>query len=415
MLHYFMPRFRELLEVELPDVIAAFEATGALRYNPVAGAPTELTGGPRDGDERFESITGRRPVMEATVARVAAATPGVEVRRGVAVAGLLTAGATNGGVPHVNGVATESGERLTADLVVDATGRRSPLPRWLSDIGARPGEEELEDSGFVYYGRHFRSTDGSTPPVMAPLLSHYGSVSILTLPADNGTWGVGFTVGGGDAGLRKLRDVERWSAAMKLFPLVAHWTDGEPLDENVLVMAKIEDRIRGNVVDGTPVATGVVHVADAWACTNPSLGRGATIGLMHAIELRDHIRNCSTDDGVGFAREWGDITGGTVERWYRWTLDFDRHRLAEADAATRGEPYEPGDVAWEMTRAMLHGGGRDPDVFRAGLQIAGLLETPDDVLGTPGMIDKIVAAGGDWRDAPAFGPTRDELVATVND
>ena len=31
--HMFMPRFRELLDAELPDVAAALEAAGALRFN----------------------------------------------------------------------------------------------------------------------------------------------------------------------------------------------------------------------------------------------------------------------------------------------------------------------------------------------------------------------------------------------
>ncbi len=55
----------------------------------------------------------------------------------------------------------------------------------------RPRSRSSSDSGFVYYGRHFRSADGSTPPAFGPLLQHYDSVSLLTLPADNGTWGVG--------------------------------------------------------------------------------------------------------------------------------------------------------------------------------------------------------------------------------
>jgi hypothetical protein len=29
------------------------------------------------------------------------------------------------------------------------------------------------------------------------------------------------------------------------------------------------------------------------------------------------------------------------------------------------------------------------------------------------MADKVVAAGADWRNAPMFGPTREELVAAV--
>ena len=56
-----------------------------------------------------------------------------------------------------------------------------------------------------------------------------------------------------------------------------------------MTMAKIEDRIRSLVVDGRPVATGVLTVGDSWACTNPSVGRGISIGMLHAVALRDTL------------------------------------------------------------------------------------------------------------------------------
>ena len=297
--------------------------------------------------------------------------------------------------------------------MVDATGRRSPLPRWLKAIGAGACEEELDDSGFVYYGRHFRSSDGSVPPMMSGLLSHYGSVSILTLPADNGTWGVAIIGSGGDAELRNLRHVDRWEAALNRFPLVAHWADAEPIDDGVAVMAKIEDRIRHTVVDGRPVATGVVTVADSWACTNPSLGRGASMALLHALELRDLLRRQGTDDPAGLAMAWDEATRAAVEPLYRSTLHYDRHRLAEVDAAIKGRAYEPDDVAWEMTRALQFGSMQDPDLFRGFLRVVGLLSTPDEVFAQPGMADKVISVGAGWRDEEVFGPTRQELVELV--
>ena len=216
--------------------------------------------------------------MEAVLAGVAAAAPGVTVVRGVAVAGLRTGEPSADGIPHVVGVRTEAGDDIDADLVVDATGRRSPLPAWLKSIGAREPYQELEDSGFVYYGRHFRSDDGSIPPMLGGVLMHYDSVCTLTLPADNGTWGVGITASAKDAALRRLADADTWMQAVRSYPLIAHWVEAEPLDDAPAVMAKIEDRYRRFVVDGRPVATGVVVVGDSWACTNPSLGRGCRSG-----------------------------------------------------------------------------------------------------------------------------------------
>ena len=55
-------------------------------------------------------------------------------------------------------------------------------------------------------------------------------------------------------------------------------------------MAGALDRYRRLVADGSPVVTGLAVVADAWACTNPSLGRGIALGLAHAARLRDVAR-----------------------------------------------------------------------------------------------------------------------------
>jgi 2-polyprenyl-6-methoxyphenol hydroxylase-like FAD-dependent oxidoreductase len=416
MIHYFLPRFRKELHAALPDVEAAIEAAGALRNNLVAGAPAEISGGPREGDDDFESLTGRRPVVEAAIAGVAEGRPGVEVLRGTAVASLLTGASAIDGVPHVVGVRLEDGRELTADLVVDAGGRRSALPRWLEAIGARPCAEELDDCGFIYYGRHFRSPDGTLPPAMGPLLSHHGSVSILTLPADNGTWGVGFVTVADDAAMRGLRRADRWDAALRSYPLVAHWADGEPLDDDVAVMAKIEDRIRETVVDGVPVATGVATIGDAWACTNPSVGRGASIGLLHALALRDLLRSSPSllGDPGGFALAWHDRTKSSIEPWYRATLHFDRNRLNEAKAAIDGRPYEPDDVVWAFTKALEGGAMLDPDVFRGYVSVAGLLRSGEELFGEPGFAEKVLEVGAGWRDQPDFGPTRDELVKIVN-
>jgi len=150
MIHLFAPRFRALLEAELPDVVTEVEALGGIRYNPMRLVPEEMIGGYRESDGQFEALSARRPVMEVAYSRACARTPGLEVRRGVAVSALLTDGDGANGVPNVVGVRTADGEELSADLVVDAAGRRSSLPAMLSAIGARAPEEEIEDSGFMY-------------------------------------------------------------------------------------------------------------------------------------------------------------------------------------------------------------------------------------------------------------------------
>jgi len=408
-LHFMLPRWRAEMERELPEVIAELEALGGTRTSMLSTLPAEMTGGPRDGDERFETVTARRPVLEAAVAAVAGRTPGLVTCRGVAVTGLVTGPAAASGVPHVTGVTIGEVTVIDAELVIDATGRRSPCGGMLAAIGARRPEEEKEDCGFVYYARHFRSPDGYCPAFMERVLQHFEGVSILTLPADSGTWGVGFVTSARDKPLRALRNPSAWEAALKLFPTAAHWHDGEPIT-GVQVIAGIEDRHRRLVLDGRPVVTGLVALGDAWACTNPSLGRGASIGLLHACALRDLLRQTSPDEPERLACRFDEVTQATVGPLFRSTLEFDRHRLAEINGEITGEPYRPADPAWEVSKAMYTAAARDPDVLRAYTAVAALIALPREALPAPGLVDNVVALGAGAPRYPAPGPARAELL-----
>jgi hypothetical protein len=236
-------------------------------------------------------------------------------------------------------------------------------------------------------------------------------MSLLLLPADNGTWGVGVVASAADAPMRPARHLDVWTRIVSGYPLAAHWLDGEPISD-VAVMAKIEDRYRRYADADGPVATGVVAVADSWACTNPSVGRGASIGLLHAVCLRDLLREVPAGDPA-FATRWDEVTAEVVEPFYRDTLAFDRHRLAEIDAQIAGIPYETDDPGWLLGQALARASGKDPDLLRAFADIASLHERGVDVMARPGIAEKAIALGG-HDDAPPLGPSRQELLAIVN-
>jgi flavin-dependent dehydrogenase len=347
--------------------------------------------------------------MERAFALAAEATDGVHVRRGVAVRGLVAAdGTPPDAVPRVIGVDTDLGV-VRADLVIDASGRRSALPTWLAALGAAPPAETIEDSGFAYYTRHFRSGDGSVPAPFGPPLQPYGSISILTLAADNGTWGVGIIASAKDKAMRRAISVPVWDAVVRSFPLVAHWLDAEPLT-GVDSMANLPDRIRSVVVDGEPVVTGVLPVADAWACTNPSVGRGITLGAMHALALRDALRDVGASDGRALARAFVGHTDREVEPWFHDTVAFDRHRLAEMHAAARGETYSSDDPAWVLGQALASSAARDPDLLRAYLEIVTVTCRGPEVLARDGVAQRALELA-----APTGlpGPDRAGLEAIV--
>ncbi|HVL06432.1 MAG TPA: FAD-dependent oxidoreductase [Acidimicrobiales bacterium] len=413
MAHFMVPRWATEIGAVLPAVLDELRGLGGLDLDLVGMLPEALTRGPAAGDERLRTVTGRRPVLEMALAAVADRTPGITVRRGVTVTGLRTGPSPSGRPPHVTGVLTEGGGAVPADLVIDTAGRRSTVPAWLEAVGSRRPYEEREDCGFVYYQRTFRSGDGTIPPAYAALLQHYSSLSVLTLPADNGTWAVVLVASGRDRPLRALRDVDTWTRALGRFPLAAHWGDGEALHPGVVTMASIEDRLRRYVVDGEPVVTGLVAVGDAWACTNPSLGRGTSIGLLHALALRDVLRDVGVEQPAKLVRRFDEVTGAELEPIYRATLAFDRHRLAELESDAAGQRYSPDDPTWSITKAMMAAAPSDPAVLRAFLAISALQATPEEILAVPGMYDRVVEGGADAPQYVLPGPDRAALLAAV--
>jgi 2-polyprenyl-6-methoxyphenol hydroxylase-like FAD-dependent oxidoreductase len=401
-------QFRHLLEAELPDIIDGLVEAGALRYDVLAALPAAISGGIRDGDDRFAALTARRPVLEAVVARAAGAEPGVRIRRGTTVRALIPGQPVLPGVPHAVGVVTADGEELHADLVVDACGRSSALPTLLADLGAAPPADEQEDGGFFYYGRHFT---GPMPELRGPVQQWYDSVTILTLPADNGTWSVTIVASARDKQLRALRDLERWTAVMRSYPLAAHWIDAEPIT-GVDAFGGPGDRLRRLVADGRPIVTGLLAIGDAAAFTNPSLGRGATIGLLHALQLRELLRSIDRADPCEVALRWAEDTERTVEPWYRATVRTSCSRLADIESDRTGVPAAP-DERWALARAMSAGTRRDPAVLRMQLEIAGMLALPAEVLSRDGAVERVLSAGGGAPRYPLPGPDRDGLLAAA--
>jgi 2-polyprenyl-6-methoxyphenol hydroxylase-like FAD-dependent oxidoreductase len=410
--HLMLPRWRAEMNRELPEVLQELEAMGGLRLNVLAMLPPAQRGPWRDGDDRFETLTARRPVLEAALSSVASTTAGVTIRRGVTVTGLLTDPTVRGPVPRIAGVLTAGGGPLWADLVVDCGGRRSALASWLRAVGARPPAEERADSGFAYYARHFRSRTGALPVSQAHPQQRHESMTVLTLPCDNGTWTVALIASSRDRALRALRDPTRWDAALALYPLAAHWGDGEPIS-GVDVSAGLEDRFRSFVVDGVPVATGVVAVGDSWACTNPSLGRGASIGLLHACGLRDVLRETGCVEHDKLVQRFHEWTIAALEPLYRATVWFDQHRLAELDADAAGVPYRTDDPTWALALATVAASHADPDVSRAYLSLTSLIATTEQVFAEPGLAEKVTRLGGDAPNYFLPGAGRRELLAAI--
>jgi 2-polyprenyl-6-methoxyphenol hydroxylase-like FAD-dependent oxidoreductase len=412
-LHVMLGRWRSRMEQEIPEFFDELERLGGRCRSPIEMLPAAVSGGLRQGDDELRNVIARRPVLEAALAAVAVRTRGLAVRRGTRVTGLVS-GPSTAGVPRVAGVETAHGELVGADLVVDAMGRRSPLQRMLCAIGARRPREEREEQGFAYHSRQFRTRDGRPAP-LPNAVAHVESMSLVTIPGDNDTWGLSLVTAANDKAFRALRSPAVWDQVLALFPGTAESRAAGIALTDVQVLSRLEDRQRWLVVDDRPVVTGLVAVGDAWACTNPTLGRGATIGLLHVAAMRDVLRAVRTSDAEKLVRCFADVTDEVVGPLYDISLHDDRHRMAEMQADIVGTPYETSDPDWAISRRFMNVAARDPDVLRAFLRVAYLLDTPEHALAMPGVREKLEALGPELPRYAAEGPRRAEVLAVVGE
>ncbi|MGF1426140.1 FAD-dependent oxidoreductase [Kitasatospora sp. LaBMicrA B282] len=161
--HYLLERGANTLESLLPGLQQAVTADGVAQRDFGTAAqfllPSGWTPRVRTGI-RIQSMT--RPYLEQQIRRRVLAHPNVTLRCDVPVDGLL---ATRD--PHrVHGVQA-GGERVTADLVVAATGRSSSLTSWLARSGCGPVPERTVSAEVTYTSR----TYASAPPGLEACLA----------------------------------------------------------------------------------------------------------------------------------------------------------------------------------------------------------------------------------------------------
>jgi len=441
--HAFLSRVRNLLRDRAPDVHAALLAAGAYELRFGENLPQDLQPyEPRPGDEDLTLLACRRITFEWVLRRAVTALPRVVWRGGVRCLGLAAepaAGQAAGagrGAPRVVGarMQTETGaeEVWPADVVVDATGRRSALPRWLVEIGAGSPAEESEDCGIFYTSRFYRLRPGQEPPPSSGLLGiDIGYLKYAVFPGDGGIFSVTLAASVEDPALRAVVREPFFEAAAHELPPVRAWIDPERSEPVTPVhsMASLRNRRRRFVREGEPLALGVHAVGDAAVCSNPMYGRGCSLALVHAWLLADILEE-HPDDPRAAALAFDVATRRELDPWWEAARLQDRDARETMAASRRGErsqldappdPSRPVDPQ-AFLRSVVQEGlfpamRQDVEVLRAVVRVLHLLDPPDAVLRNPGVMAKILAV---WRDRDQrerrtreLGPPRDALLAAL--
>ncbi len=411
--HLLQAEGRALLQTHLPLVVDEMASAGVPAHNLIEQLARAIPGGPGDVDfGAFETrTTCRRPLMEFGFVSAARSSPGVELRNNTAVTELVSGPTVIGGIPHVAGVRTEAGETILADVVVDAAGRRTPVPGLLESIGAQRPLERAEDAGFVYNTRFYRGP--TAPEYLGDALAPLGSISILTMPGDDDYWSVTLYHSPKDKQMRKVRDPEVFDRVVRSLPLHAHWADGMP-DGDVISMASTANTTRSYVIDGVPCATGLVPVGDAWGFTNPSVGRGITLGLMHAVGVVPAIAE-QLDNPAEMALAWDRVTEEVAVPWHRATVEIDRIRGPEVEAFRLGlpDPHDPDDLGVAGARAFGSAVHYDAGLLAHFGEIMNCMTLASDVVARPGVFERVIEVASQNPPYVTPGPDRGQLEALL--
>lgn len=387
-----------MLRTETPDVYEDLLGRGAREYHEFDWFGEHPPH--RAGDEELITLRTRRIVLEAALAAAVRRESAVDVRRGHPVRGLVF---EEGRPARVVGVRVGE-ETHRADLVVDASGRRSPVPGWLTAAGCRPPVVESHRVGIAYLCRWYRlRPEGPRDPGRVKT----GSASPFALagvfPSDNDTFAVNLVLSTGDPTRGALTDPAVFEAAARCFPATAAWLDLDPEPQSaVLPMAGLDNRLTVLADDDGPVVTGLINAGDSLVHTNPTSGHGVSLGLRAAQYVATHA-DATAEDPTGY-HAW---TARAVRPWFDAQVTADRatgQRLAESAASSDRRAAALGACAFE-----------DPVVMRARAQVRHLLRPAQDAYGTD-EVDRHVTA---WLAAhPDFspqhdGPTRDRWDALV--
>jgi 2-polyprenyl-6-methoxyphenol hydroxylase-like FAD-dependent oxidoreductase len=393
-------RFMDVLDAELPAVAATVRSIAP--STGLAGSapnPDELT----DRERAFSIVLVRRPTLEMLLAEAADAHPDIEVRRGCAATGLVL-GPSEAGRLHVIGVSTGDGGTVTGDIVVDCSGRRSAVGGWLAELGS-PIEESAEPDGFTYASRWFHLS-GDPPTLKAGTFGGVGpGLLSLIFPSDGNAVGIAMVGSARDPLFRRVQRPEPFMAVARSFPLVAEWLEPggfEPITD-IMPMGSIQNRMTRLRRDDTSGPVGIINTSDAFASTNPSLGRGLGITADLAVRLRDLLAD--EPDAVALVDRWDDVQQRCHKPWLDDSIASDANLRSGFDALLGDDP---GDIPHPWRSNLAKAAGLDLDCWRAVNSVNQILASPTTWLDDTELLDRAATLAAELPPAtPSM--TRAEL------
>ncbi|MFD7694032.1 FAD-dependent monooxygenase [Streptomyces sp. NPDC059374] len=366
--HILMRGGVEAVDELLPGTVDQLYAAGAKKRGLPSGA---LARGPEGWMERLDTdaylLLCSRDLLDHVVRRQVLGNDRVAVREATKVLGLT------GSATRVTGVLAETPEgqeRLDADLVVDATGRGSRAPTWLTALGLPQVREDVVDAGITYVSRWFEAPPGTKddfPGVMIQMTPGTGEPGqgAGLLPMEEGRWILSLF---GSRGGEPPNDEDGFArfARERHHPIIADLVAQATPSGPIRTYRNIPDRRRR--YEKLPLPDGFVVIGDAASALNPVHGTGMSVAAQCARLLRDELAGGGLRPKLtrrvqaGIAR----INGGA----WRLAVNTDQG-LPDVRANVR---LQGGALADRMAARVARTGCRDPHVINAVFSVASLVK-----------------------------------------
>jgi 2-polyprenyl-6-methoxyphenol hydroxylase-like FAD-dependent oxidoreductase len=331
-----------------------------------------------------------RPFLEWNVRRRVRAVPNVAILEDHDVAG-LTVTPDRARVTGVRVVNRGSGGEtsLSADVVVDATGRGSRTPAFLEELGyGRPPEDELMVH-LAYACQPLRIPPGAVDEHLIAIFPEPGRPRMFGLVEnENGNWMFGV---GAMAGLEppSQRD-EMIAFAADFAP--AHVLDAiraaEPLGEVGHHRVPSNRWRRYDKMRRLP--QGLLALGDAVCSFNPIYGQGMAVAAIEAITLRD----CLQRGQQNLPRRFFGTSAKHIRLAWQTAVGADS-ALPEVVAQ---QPISM-RVSNAYLERVLTAAERDIAVAQRFMRVIGMIDTPTQLF-RPAFVFRVVRANLRGRTAP---------------
>lgn len=371
--HSFLALSSSILAEELPDILALLERSGVTDWlSPLYDEESEI--------RRPRPIAARRLAYESILRAGVRSEPRIELKLGTSVHSLI---AEHGGpVPRVVGLRLNRpdaiGEDIAADVVVDASGRTSPIARLAREIGCRPVIEEVHKCNFQYLTRWYRMPQADAGKLTAPVRGRTFFGGYLLCPADNQFLSLSYFMSDADSMRKVLRKSNAFDDFALSVPRISYWMRrAEPVGAP-LPFAGIENRRRLLLDRAGPIVAGLFLIGDSAMYTNPTLGRGTSLAFKQAQYLVDGINQAATMP-VAFAHSFQSWLHEEIDYWFDSQVSTDIETCDRLRALAQGNPMPAMSDRGRDGAALQYLARTDKVLARRWNQQFNMLVRPDEI------------------------------------